>query len=212
MFARFEIKPMLGNYMALDSGTYEEDAEWYDHRKWKEFGGQATKFETGLCNARKSCQEKAVLRHFVSGHMTDEAFCAEHAEKCGYGNSDFVLVEEVAGISSKVEERSEEDKVRVADAWLTVASRPDTITHHRYVPSCIRELVGCPEETGAFWVPRNVMIESPLLDGLEVQTLFRGTLVYGPEKTLRQRARENYPAIKPAVLLRGAEDEHDELA
>ncbi len=185
---QFQIKPQVSSCVGSGRETYEQDEAAYRVRIWREKKGHLEKLSTGYCNATEDCEGSATVRHFVSGHLTDEAYCAIHAANHTYGNSRWISEELCAGIPLDAKDRTEIDKQRLIEAYLSFTMK-DRPTWFRFVSECVRDVVNCPEETGAIWVPEGLQAPEWLMEALGERqviglVLTTGRLFYGSERRL----------------------------
>lgn len=201
MFREFKVKPVVFNYMnGDDTNTFARDEAYYQVRMWRDANGHREKLTTGFCNATPGCTERAVVRHFVSGYMTDEAYCPAHAESHTCLNSRWVDETLCTSIPLEASERSEADKQRLIDLALSWTSK-DKPTWVRYVPELVQDVTGCPEATGAFWVPVATQAPAWLMDMLnrgEVVglVLATGRLFFGAHDVLFRVATQHLDEIE----------------
>jgi hypothetical protein len=199
LFNGFTIKPSVDTY-GWESDvpfTYEKDQQQRAARVWIDSGEPRAKFLKGLCNATEKCTKKAKLRHFVSGTMTDEAFCDEHAKVFTYGNSIWAPASELKTISLYVEHRNAYEKRCVADTWLRLTAKPyPYLTYHECLSGCLRDLLApIADDTPAIWQPA---AERPFVvsfGDLPYVVLPSGLLFYGPEA--RDVRHRSYTAFGP---------------
>lgn len=223
LFTSCKVPPEVRHYslgVIGDKGAeqgYAEDLDWYNFTRWRDAGGPAKKFPTGLCNYREWCQEPGEWRHFVSGHMTEEAWCSEHKKLC-YGNSLFVPTKEVADVPLNKDERTQEHHIQIANAFLKASVRDwNQVTWFRYLGECLREATGTDvDESGGLFVPpsiRNKGMPDLGLDWEELEKLYLpiGVLLYGRhDRVYRFGSRGFNRGVVPAKVLPGLPDDDEE--
>lgn len=192
MFQGFTVPPGVSSFddTPEDYSTFEKDD--LAHRTWVKSGGRVAKLATGVCNATEACKNEAAFRYFVSGNMTDESFCVEHA-RGGAGNTAWVPEERVRGIPKSRKEQTVEQARRLADALLVAMSPTGHAWHYVVEPPVVDALYDgiFPGRASMLWIadtsPMASQIEAILASGREYCSLklASGTVICGERGRLQ---------------------------
>lgn len=208
MFNKFVIPPKVTD--SDQDCSYAEDLAYFEYRTWRNSGGVLKKLKEGICSATIDCQNKALFRNFYSGYMTEDGLCEEHKDRQKAMNSYLIPYDEVSGIPFKVVDRTSEDRVKLANAFLKATARKSHLTYCTYLDECVADAVGCDGNvTSGIWVPSH--LSTPLWlqnfvhqfkDSMQM-TFPDGTLIIGPLKEIETISKA--PEVKPFQIISSME-------
>lgn len=191
MFGQFKVPPEVdGIYDIYRAPSYAADLEIYNHNQWVKTGKQRAKLLTGICNYDEACTSPATWRKFLSGSLTDQAWCDGHHDHEGGGilNAAFLPANKLRDFKDNFWSLSYPDKCYVASIYLDHICYPEAPNFLGSVPECVPiDYSGAPE--GTYYSGVALRKESPVAESVEGTKTIHvpgWRVIYGPSETVGQ--------------------------